>query len=179
MNPQLDPLARELRELSQRVRRLAAETSEDTWTRRPEPERWSAAENVRHLSITTKVYLPTLRPVVENPRAPRLPAGGKLRGDVTGSLLKWMMEPPVRIRLKTTAAFIPGAAAPKQEVVAEFERLQSDLIALIERAGGLDLGKIRLTSPFNARIKYNAYSAFQILAAHQRRHLWLAERLAR
>ena len=36
--------------------------------------------------------------------------------------------------------------------------------------------KVKLVSPFNARLKYNALAAFRILAAHQRRHLWQAER---
>ena len=29
--------------------------------------------------------------------------------------------------------------------------------------------------PFDSRVKYNVYSAFLIVAAHQRRHLWQAE----
>ena len=30
-------------------------------------------------------------------------------------------------------------------------------------------------SPFDKRVKYNMYSAFRILIAHERRHLWQAE----
>jgi hypothetical protein len=42
---------------------------------------------------------------------------------------------------------------------------------------GLDVTTIRVTSPFNASLRYSAYSALHILAAHERRHLWQAERV--
>ena len=40
---------------------------------------------------------------------------------------------------------------------------------------GLDITRIRVTSPFNTSLRYSAYSALHILAAHERRHLWQAE----
>ena len=30
-------------------------------------------------------------------------------------------------------------------------------------------------SPFNSKLHYNLYSAFRIITAHQRRHLWQAQ----
>jgi len=43
--------------------------------------------------------------------------------------------------------------------------------------GGVEPGSVlRIRSPFDARIRYSAWSALRILPAHQRRHLWLAER---
>jgi hypothetical protein len=32
-----------------------------------------------------------------------------------------------------------------------------------------------MISPFDSRVRYNLFSAFRIIAAHQRRHLWQAE----
>jgi hypothetical protein len=37
---------------------------------------------------------------------------------------------------------------------------------------------VRITSPFNERVRYNVYSALTILAVHQHRHLWQAEQAA-
>ena len=64
----------------------------------------------------------------------------------------------------------------KAEAFGEFSSLQSKLIDLLHEADGLDLKKIRLISPFDKRVKYNLYSAFRIVVAHQRRHLWQAEK---
>jgi hypothetical protein len=37
--------------------------------------------------------------------------------------------------------------------------------------------EIKVTSPFNAKMQYDFYSCFSVLAPHQHRHLWQAERL--
>jgi hypothetical protein len=60
-------------------------------------------------------------------------------------------------------------------VVAEFETLQRELIALLAEAEGLAIAKIKVRSAFNAKLRYSAYSALRVIAAHQRRHLWQAE----
>jgi hypothetical protein len=79
--------------------------------------------------------------------------------------------------VKTTAAFVPRSTGSKQQVLAEFETLQDKLAAALADADGLDLGRLRVVSPFNARIRYNLYAAFRIIPAHQRRHLWQGEQV--
>jgi hypothetical protein len=34
---------------------------------------------------------------------------------------------------------------------------------------------MKIISPFDRRVRYNVFSAFRIVVAHQRRHLWQAE----
>jgi hypothetical protein len=63
----------------------------------------------------------------------------------------------------------------KADAFGEFAALQSKLIDTLHEARDLDLRKIKLTSPFDKRVRYNLYSAFRIITAHQRRHLWQAE----
>lgn len=46
----------------------------------------------------------------------------------------------------------------------------------MREADGLPPGCLRIASPFDARLRYNLYSALSILPRHQRRHLWQAER---
>jgi len=41
----------------------------------------------------------------------------------------------------------------------------------------LDLGKLRIVSPFDSRIKYNLYSCLRLIPAHQRLHLRQAEQV--
>ena len=53
--------------------------------------------------------------------------------------------------------------------------MQHRLIDLARAARGIDLGRLRIISPFDKRVRHNLYSAFRIVAAHQRRHLWQAE----
>jgi hypothetical protein len=90
----------------------------------------------------------------------------------------WRMAgPPVRHRLKTAAAFIPSATVPLPRLLSEFDRLQTEQIDLVAQADGLKLGSLWITSPFDPRVRYNAYSCLTILPRHQQRHLWQAEQV--
>ncbi len=42
-------------------------------------------------------------------------------------------------------------------------------------ADGFPLGRLWIISPFDPRIRYNAYACLTILPAHQHRRLWRAE----
>lgn len=88
------------------------------------------------------------------------------------------MGPPVRMRTKTAAAFVPTAVHSVSELIEEFERLQEEQLQRLARADGLSLNDVRVTSPFNANVKYNLYSCLSILPRHEHRHLWQAEQVA-
>ena len=169
--PQLQALETELAEARERVHRLARGLSEEQWRRRPAPERWSIGEHVVHLVLTTRAFLPLLAEALG-----KAPAGeGPYRRDFLGWLLGRMLEPPVRMRVKTTAPFVPSAAGPMDEALRDFDASQDELATLLGRASGLALDRVKIVSPFDGRVRYNVWSALRILTAHQRRHLWLAE----
>src|SRR5256886_2547279 len=87
------------------------------------------------------------------------------------------MGPPVRFRIKTIARFLPSGVAAPELLVQEFDRLQAAQLDCLAQADGLPLSQVRVTSPFNARVRYNLYACFTILPRHQHRHLWQAERV--
>ena len=62
-------------------------------------------------------------------------------------------------------------------LIEEFDHLQTAQLESVARADGLPLERVRVTSPFNARVRYNLYSCFTILPRHQHRHMWQAERV--
>ena len=63
---------------------------------------------------------------------------------------------------------------PKAETLAEYDRSQDALLAMIRLGDGIDLTRIELVSPFDPRLHYSFFSALHIEAAHQRRHIWQA-----
>jgi hypothetical protein len=167
----------ELAATTRRMHTLTGPLDELTWSRRPAEERWSAGECVEHLNITSRAFVPVLRDALRDGRTRGLTGvRTSYRLDLMGWLLLRATEPPVkRQRLKTPAAFVPASVGPKARVVAEYAELQGALIGILADAEGLLLTKIKLTSPFNARVHYSAYSALRVIPAHQRRHLWQAE----
>lgn len=166
---QLEALDAELADVRERVHRLPP----DRWHRRPAPERWSAGEHVVHLTLTTRAFLPLLEEAVNH-----APAGqGPYRRDLVGWMLGRLTEPPVRLRVKTMAAFVPSADVPRETALRDFDASQDELAALLRKAAGRALDRVKVASPFDARVRYNVWSTLRILPAHQRRHLWLAEKI--
>lgn len=175
---QLNAIRGELRAAGDAIVRFAAGASDDTWRTRPPSGGWSAAECIAHLTLTNDAYIPLLRAAAATvPTNAALPS--RYRTGFAAWMLAKVLEPPARMRSKTIAAFVPEAAAPKVDTVAAFSRSQDALLAWISSTERLALNHAIVASPFNARMKYNAYGALRILAAHERRHLWQAERAAR
>ena len=172
----LEAVEGELNEATERARRLIDATDPRKFTVRPNPSSWSAAECIAHLSVSTEMFLPVLRQALNDARNLGVKENVKLSMDWIGAVLRWFLEPPVRSRLKTTAPFVPRAIRAKKEAFAEFTSLQGKLVEMMHEARGLDLRRTKIVSPFDKRVKYNVYSAFRIVAAHQRRHLWQAEK---
>ena len=170
-----DDLERELTDAAERAKRLVDSTEPRHFTVRPHLSAWSASECIAHLSISTEMFLPVLKTAIEKARQSGLTTDKAPSMDLSGRVLRWMMEPPVRSRLKTPARFVPKSVRAKAEALGEFMRLQQELINLVRAAEDLALSRVKIVSPFDKRVRYNVYSAFRILTAHQRRHLWQAE----
>jgi len=170
-NAQLDEVKAQFDAASARARQLLTETSADNLTRRPQPGRWSAVECVAHLTLTNQHYPPLIRGALE--QAP--PGDGPYGMDFRGRLLRWILEPPYRSGVKTMPSMEPRTGESPEQVLAGFLASQEELLKLLEAARGKALERTTITSPFSKRMRYNAYSCFQVLAAHERRHLWQAE----
>lgn len=168
-------IERELNEATARAWTLVKTTDGRLFTVRPNPSSWSAAECLAHLSISTELFLPVLRQAFDDARKRGLLAKKPPKMDVIGRVLRWFLEPPIRSKVRTTAPFVPRAVRAKAEAFGEFAGLQEKLAGLLHEAEGIDLTRTKIVSPFDQRVRYNAFSAFLIVTAHQRRHLWQAE----
>ena len=58
-------------------------------------------------------------------------------------------------------------------------RWQTEQLACVRDADGLPIDAVKITSPVDARARYNVFAALSIMARHQHRHLWQAEQAAR
>jgi len=177
LHPQLEAVRAEFVSAQGRLHQLIRSVPRAVWNQRPDPARWSVAECVGHLNLTAIAYLPLLRDALERARRLSRPAPKRYRRDPIGWILWRTQGPPVRHRLKTIAAFVPGANQLPAELIAEFDRLQDAQISCVREADGLPLGRIWIRSPFDPRIRYNTYSCLTILPRHQHRHLWQAEQV--
>jgi hypothetical protein len=177
MHLQLQAVLAEFAAAQERLHRLAAAVPDQWWSLRDDPERWSVGECVAHLNLTAEAYLPLIRRGIEEGKGLPRSRSARFRRDPIGWLLWRTARPPVRRRVRTTARFIPSGAEPRDHAVEAFDRLQAEQMRAVHDADGLPLGRVRIISPFDSRIRYNLYSCFTILPAHQERHLWQAEQV--
>lgn len=176
MHPQLQAVADEFTSARERLHRLVSTVPAERWAERPAAESWSPAECVAHLNLTSEAYLPLLRDAIQRARALGKPAPARYRHGLLGWLLWRSIGPGQGMKIKTIASMVPNAGTPREQMVAEFDRLQEEQMALVRQADGLPMSKVRIPSPFSTRMKYDAYSALTILPRHQHRHLDQAER---
>ena len=177
MHPQLQLIADEFVAAQERLHRLAAAVPEALWTARHDPARWSVGECVAHLNLTAEAYLPLIRQGIAEGKALGRTTAVRFRRDPVGWLLWRTARPPVRHRVRTTAPFVPSGREPRAPTLDTFDRLQAEQVRSVQEAEGLPLDRIRITSPFNARLRYSLFSCFTILPRHQQRHIWQAEQV--
>lgn len=179
LQPELVRLKQELLDARERARKVTEGLPAAGWSARPPSGGWSISECLMHLNITSERYVPLLDEALRTIRTRGLLAEGTLRRDFVGYMLSSFLEPPARMKIVTTPPFVPGPIDPMPDVLERFDYLQGELVVRLERGAGLALERQRIVSPFNTRVRYNLYSAFCVLTAHQRRHLWQAEGVRR
>jgi DinB superfamily len=177
LDPELARVKQEFLDARERARGVAGDVGASLWAVRPAPERWSVAECLIHLNITSERFMPMIDAATRDLRDRGLLASGRLRRDLMGWLLCRVLEPPYRLKVKTEPSFVPRKVEPMDEVLERFDSLQGELLVRLDRATGLALDRAKVASPFNARVKYNLYSVFCLIPAHQRRHLFQANRV--
>ena len=164
-----------------RLDRLSETVTEDRWNTRTDPSRWSVAECIAHLNKTSEAYVPRIRKAIEEARQLPRVMDRKYRRDRIGAVFAMLVGPLPSIRgfrigrVKTTPAFVPSGNLPKQTLLAEFKRLQTELMSMATEADGMAIDKVMISSPFGEKVHYNCYSTFVIITRHQERHLQQAE----
>ena len=179
MHPQLDAVRREFISAQQRLHLLTDEVPPERWSERPGPDRWSIGECVGHLNLTAREYRPLVLAALAECRRHDDPVPRRYRRDPIGWFLWRTQGPPVRFRTKTVAAFVPAADRPADELLAEFDQLQAEQTGWVAMSDGLAIDRVRVTSPFDSRIRYTLFACLSILPRHQHRHIWQAEQVAR
>lgn len=176
---QLFALQNEFHAVSHRAETLVAAINSAQLVVRPKPNKWSVADCLVHLTLSTSAFLPLWSEALARARNHKpQPPSQDYRMDFWGRLLKWSLEPPPRFRLPAPPNFQPTPDVPANQALRQFLASQEKLLHAIADSNGLPIDRCKIASPFSSRVKYSVWSSFCICAAHERRHLWQAERVA-
>src|SRR5262245_34996030 len=116
----------QIEEATQSAHRLCDKIDEPTFKHRPSPASWSIAECIVHLSLTTESFLPLIDRVLETGTKRKVQRADRYHRDIVGWLLCRFMEPPFRMKVKTTPPFEPVNPPDKMTVLDEFDMLQTE-----------------------------------------------------
>lgn len=173
---QLQELTEQLEEIGSDAHVLLSGLTDAQLWQRPPAGGWSVGECLAHLNTVGRLYLEKLEPALAKAHAEGVTGQGPFRVGLIGGFFARSQEPPVRLKLKAPRAFAP-VSEPQAGVTEAFLALQDALRSLIERADGLDLGRITVSSPITNLLRLNVFEAMSVVLAHERRHLWQAARV--
>lgn len=175
----IDDLSRQFRETQDRAVHLVEPLSHAQFNWRPGTQAWSVAECLDHLSVTARAVVAKMRPAIADGRLRGLTATGPF---TYGWFSRWFeaeMEPPPRRRTKTPTVFEISATSDHQKdiVLATFRATGDEWLAVLDLARGLDLRRVKTTSPVTSLLRFPLGAYFRVSTAHERRHLWQAEQV--
>ncbi len=147
---------------------------------RPQPDRWSIAEHIRHLVITNGEYLDALEQAFARADADGIEGPPPYASSFLGSRFVRSLEPPVSRRFKTLKRLVPepDAGSPR-DLLAAFDAGMKRYEALLRRYAHVDMGRAKMRSPFLWLLRLTLAEAALVVLAHNRRHFWLADEVIR
>ena len=141
---------------------------------RATPERWSIAQNLTHLVVIGRLYLPKFDDAIQQARDKGWRSPGPFEYGAIGNWVVAEMEPPPRHRLRAPRMFKPQPVQPLEHVRDAFLALQGEYEQRIHAANGIDLRRARVATVFTSLLRISLGQAFQTFLAHERRHMWQA-----
>ncbi len=177
LTPQIDDFRDQFERLSARADALVAPLTETQFTWQPVQGIWSIAQCIEHMNVTARLYLPVLDKAIAEAIRRGLYAEGPFAYNWIGRFVVRVMEPPARLKLTAPKIFQPPPERTRQEIMAAFRAYQVQFIDRLRQANGLDLSRARVQSPASRWIRLPLGSGFALMTAHERRHLWQAERV--
>ena len=178
MDRQLNAIVEDLQAVEQRLRLLEGSLPRGVWSQPPGAGRWSPADCVAHLNLTSSTALPLIRDGLRDAANRGSRSASRYRRDVIGWVVWKAIAPSNGLRTRTIKAWVPVAGESRETVMADFARLQSEMIACVREADRLPLDRVTLRSPYDARVTCNLYAALTLIPRHQQRHVLQAERAA-
>ena len=141
---------------------------------RPDTSNWSIAECLDHLNLTLDLYLPKIEDAIA--RGMRQDQAARECYERAEFDALMLTEPPVKVRRSAPALTVPAAAVDPDWMVDHFHQVRNRYSEAVRHAFGLDLRRTRIVEPIYPVI-VSLGGTFAFIAAHDRRHMWQAERV--
>jgi hypothetical protein len=179
MHSQLEGYRSGFANLKEEATTLVTDVDAKTLRAQPAPEMWSAAQCIDHLNTAGWLLLQSMERMIQQGQAegpygePPFEYGFVSRWFVR--VLKpssdWTFDAPSLFEPDAPNTLYPG------EITDEFLALQDQFSECVVDADGLDLRRLRLSSPAIPLLRISLGAWFEATLAHERRHLDQARRI--
>lgn len=142
---------------------------------KPDQNTWSIAQNIDHLITINSSYFPTLREVRNGNYKPPFIAKIGFIPKMLGNAMLKSVQPQNKKKIKTFEIWEPNKGKKITHILNTFTLHQDELKQEIKDSENI-LESV-ISSPANRNIVYTVEKAFEILIAHEKRHLLQAIRV--
>lgn len=157
---------------------LSAALSDTEFFWRPDGgTRWSVALCLDHLAIANDLYGRAMQGGLATARERGWRRRDPLTPGFLGRKFAESLEPPVKRRTSAPGKIKPQAARTRAEILAAYHDAHDRVRALLVEAADLDVNRATFKNPFIGLVLMRVSSAFHVIAAHDRRHLWQAQQV--
>lgn len=173
MHEQLERYRSEFLSLKEEATALATRVDEDVLRRPPDSDAWSVAQIFDHMNTAGWLLLNSLEQAIQDAREDGPYGDPPFR---YGFISRWFvrsMEPSSGWTFTAPSVFEPERAGTLYpgETMEEFRALQDQFAACVVDADGLDLRRLRVSSPAVPLLRISVGAWFEATVAHERRHL--------
>lgn len=177
-HPELAEWARQFDATLADAEALVKGMTEEQFNWRTAPGKWSVGECLDHLASTNRLFVARLSAAMEEARKQKRFSDGPFHyGAIQNYFLK-ATDPPPKFRVKAPGGFAPSAGTyDLATTLEEFRKANRALQKLTGEAKGLDLARVKVTSPALSFWKWSIGIVIPVCAAHERRHLYQARQV--
>jgi len=174
----LETIVAAAEENSETARELFSGLSTAQLNWKPAPEKWSIAQCLDHLAITSHEFDGYFSDALVRGRKKwPVTTGPAYRPSFMGGWLIKQVNPEGGRNLTAPKVFRPSESSNIDEPLAKFLKQQGRFIEFVRETSGVDYNKTKLRSPVTPLIRYSLADAFVVTVVHGRRHLGQARRV--
>ncbi|HKO95948.1 MAG TPA: DinB family protein [Pyrinomonadaceae bacterium] len=174
----LQTVADEARKNSEEATRLVNGLTDDQLSWTSAPDRWSIAQCLDHLAVTSKEFDSYLIPaLVEGRKNWPVTSSLPYKPSLVGGWLIKQVVPETTRKVPAPKVFRPSQSPKVEHALEKFLTQQEQFLRLVGDARGIDYNKTRLRSPVTRFMRYSLADAFVVTVVHGWRHLGQAKRM--
>ena len=142
----------------------------------PKKDCWSIAQCLTHLIISSKLYSSAILNAVSTADPARKGDPGPYQYGLFSRMMIKALDPTNRRTFKAPRKFAPPFIHyPVDSVIADFESSGGRWEECLKFSTGLNLAKVKVTSPVMPLLRFQLGATFAMMVMHERRHLLQAQ----